>query len=82
VDVEHPEVIAVEHDHPRAGARHRGAEPHQLTQRLRQVLALDPERHHAETGAIADEGSYVKCDALGVGPGGGEKRADEQPRGC
>src|SRR6185312_13070566 len=41
-DVHDPEVLAVEHDEPGAGAEHRGAGRGELAQRVREALALDP----------------------------------------
>ena len=46
-----PEVLAVEHDHPRARPEHRRAGAHQVAQRLGEPLALDPERHRRRLAA-------------------------------
>src|SRR5215211_7768555 len=46
-----PEVLAVEHDHPRAGAQHGRAGADELTQRLGEPLALDPQRHRRRLAA-------------------------------
>ena len=54
-DVEHPEVVAVEHDHARARAEHRRSGLHQGAQRLAQPLALDAERHHGRFAARDDQ---------------------------
>src|SRR3954454_20089250 len=45
------EVLAVEHDHPRAGAEHGRAAADELAQRLRQPLALDAQRHRGRLAA-------------------------------
>ena len=50
-----PEVLAVEHDHARAGAEHRRAGAHELAQRLGEALALDPERHRGRLAAGHDQ---------------------------
>ena len=43
--VEDIEVLAVEHDHARAGRQYRRTVGDQVAQRLRKLLALDAERH-------------------------------------
>ena len=53
--VHHAEVLAVEHDHPRAGAEHGHAGRDELAQRVGQPLALDPERHRRRLAAGDDE---------------------------
>ena len=53
--VEHAEVVAVEHDHPGAGAEHRLAARDEVAQRLGQALALDAERHRRGLAARDDE---------------------------
>ena len=55
LDVEHAEVLAVEHDHARAGAEHRRAGARELAQRLGEPLALDPERHRRRLAAGDDQ---------------------------
>jgi hypothetical protein len=50
--VHQPEMLAVEHDQPRARAEHGHPPPaHKLAQRLAQTLALDPERHRRRLAA-------------------------------
>ena len=49
------EVLAVEHDHPRAGAEHRRAGAHELAQRVGEPLALDAERHRRRLAAGHDQ---------------------------
>src|SRR4051795_6823550 len=53
--VEHAEMVAVEHDHPRAGGEDRGAARGKLAQWLGEALALDPERHRGRLAARHDQ---------------------------
>src|SRR5581483_10384465 len=45
-DVEQPEVLAVQHDHAGAGAKHGGSAARELTQWVGKAVALDAECHH------------------------------------
>ena len=54
-DVEHAQVVAVEHDHAGAGTEHGRAGADQRPQRLGQPLALDPKRHHRGLAAGDDQ---------------------------
>ena len=49
-------MVAVEHDHPGAGAEDRSPVSHQRPQRLGQPLALNPERHHGRFAPRDDQG--------------------------
>ena len=46
-DVEQPEVLAVEHDHAGAGAKHRGSAAHELQEWISKAIALDAECHNS-----------------------------------
>src|SRR4051794_35532564 len=54
-DVHEPEVLAVEHDQPRARAEDRAALRVEVAQRLGQPLACDAERHRRRLAARHDE---------------------------
>src|SRR5438067_38756 len=45
-DVEQPQVLAVEHDHPRARPEHRGSDADQLPQWVGKAIPLDAKCHH------------------------------------
>ena len=62
-DVEHSEVIAVEHDHPGARPEHRRTGAGQVAQRVAEPLPLDSERDH---GRLAP-GDYQRVEPLEVG---------------
>ena len=64
-DVEHAQVLAVEHDQAGARAEHRLAGPHQVAQRLDEALALEPERDRGRLAARDDQ----PVDLLEVGGG-------------
>ena len=53
-DVEHPEMVAVEHDHPGTRAEHRSPRLDEVEQRPGQPLAFDAERHHGRLAAGDD----------------------------
>jgi hypothetical protein len=44
--VEHPEMVAVEHDHPGTRSQDRIARADELAERIAESLALDPQTHH------------------------------------
>jgi hypothetical protein len=54
-DVQHAEVIAVEHDHAGARAEHRRPAPGQVAQGFGQALALESQRHHGGLTAGDDQ---------------------------
>ena len=60
--VHDPEMLAVEHDQPRAGAEDGSRRRRQLAQRLRQALTLDPQRHRRRLPA----GDHEAVEALQV----------------
>ncbi len=55
-------MVAVEHDHPRAGAEHRRPARHQRAQRLGEPLALDAEAHD---GRLAP-GDHQRVESLQI----------------
>ena len=69
------EVLAVEHDHPGAGAEHRRAAAHELAQRVAEALAGDAERHRRRLARRASRARRARRGRAARGPRAPRRRA-------